>query len=196
MSTMKNICVFCGSRPGNDPLFMRAATNMGTALARAGKRLIYGGGNIGLMGALADAALAAGGEVIGVIPQALLAKEVAHANLTALHVVSDMHTRKAMMADLSDAFIALPGGIGTMEELFEVWTWGQLGLHTKPCGLLEVENYYAPLLTMLDGMVAHGLLRQTHRDMLIVGGDPAALITAIATAHPVRQAAWIGPDQT
>src|SRR6185503_14872599 len=146
---MSRLCVFCGSSPGHDPAYGAAAAQLGRVLAERGIGLVYGGGRVGLMGILADAALAAGGEVIGVIPQALLDREIGHRGLTQLRVVDSMHSRKALMGDLADGFIALPGGIGTLEELFEVWTWAQLGLHRKPCGLLDANGFYAPLVDFL-----------------------------------------------
>src|SRR4051812_1259694 len=181
---MKSICVFCGSSSGADPSFLRIAKALGHAIATSDRILVYGGAKVGLMGALADAALAAGGKVIGVLPRALVDKEVAHEDLTALHVVVSMHERKAMMADLADAFVALPGGLGTLEELFEVWTWGQLGLHEKPLGLLDAGDFFAPLLRFLDGLVAQRFVRQEHRDMLIVEEDPALLLERLARSRP------------
>src|SRR5687768_3375935 len=147
---LQRICVFCGSSTGSNPAYRHVADGLGRAIARSGRRLVYGGGNVGLMGVVADAALADGGEVTGVIPRHLVEREVAHAGLSELRVVDSMHQRKQSMADLSDAFIVLPGGLGTLEEFFEVWTWGQLGLHRKPYGLLNVAAYFDPLLTFLD----------------------------------------------
>src|SRR5512142_817811 len=160
---MKRVCVFCGSSVGVNPEYARMARRLGGALARRGMGLVYGGGGIGLMGAVADAALDAGGEVVGVIPRALQLRELAHANLTALHVVGSMHERKAKMAELSHAFVALPGGMGTLEELAEILTWAQLGLHQKPCGLLDVAGYYQPLVGFFDRAVAEGFLKPEHR---------------------------------
>ena len=162
------LCVFCGSSPGNKPEYLAAAQQLGTALAKAGIGLVYGGAQVGLMGAVADAALAAGGDVIGVIPRHLVERELAHEGLTTLHEVGSMHERKAMMADLSDGFIALPGGVGTFEELFEVWTWGQLGHHQKPCALFNAAGYYDQLIAFLDHALTEGFMRQPYRDMLIV----------------------------
>ncbi len=153
---MKSVCVFCGSNPGNDPVYAAGARAMGAEIARRGLVLVYGGGAVGLMGIVANAALEAGGEVHGVIPEALRRKEVGHHGLTRLEVVDTMHTRKARMAELSDGFVAMPGGIGTFEELFEIWTWGQLGIHTKPLGLLNIAGFYDPLAQFLD---AHGARR-------------------------------------
>jgi len=189
---MRRVCVFCGSSHGASPVYAEAARDLGRRLARRGLGLVYGGGNVGLMGEVADAALAAGGEVIGVIPYALEAREVAHSGLTELHVVDSMHERKALMADLSDGFLALPGGIGTLEEFFEVWTWGQLGLHAKPCGLLDVAGYYAPLLAFLDRTVEEGFLRPAHREVVLVDTDPEALLDRMAAFTPPRVEKWMG----
>ena len=173
------VAVFTGSHAG--PASHRAAAAaFATQLAEAGVGIVYGGGKVGLMGVVADAALAAGGEVIGVIPQSLVAREIAHAGLTALHVVDTMHERKARMAALADAFVALPGGVGTLEELFEVWTWGQLGLHAKPCGLLDVAGYYRPLLAFVDQGVAEGFIRPAQRRTRVVDDDAARLIDRLA----------------
>lgn len=182
---MKRICVFCGSSSGNDPRYLEAAQAMGRVLADRGLGLVYGGGSVGLMGAVADAALAAGAEVIGVIPRVLQIRELAHRSLTTLHVVDSMHQRKALMAELSDGFVALPGGMGTLEELSEVLTWAQLGLHARPVGLLDVAGYYRPLATFFDQAVTAGFLRPVHRGLLLVGEEPAALLDQLA--------AWRGP---
>lgn len=173
---MKRLCVFCGANAGNGPRYRDAATMLGTALARADIGLVYGGAGIGLMGAVADAARAAGGEVIGVIPQNLMEREVAHPHIKDLRVVGSMHERKALMAELSDGFIALPGGVGTLEELFEVWTWGHLGLHQKPCALLDVDGFYARLSGFIDHVDREGFLRQGVRDMLLIDEDAEKLI--------------------
>ena len=165
---MKSICVYCGSNAGQDPVFVELARNVGDSLARRGIRIVYGGGQVGLMGAVADAALKAGGEVVGIIPEFLALKEIAHLDLTELHVVKSMHARKAMMAEVSDAFITLPGGIGTMEELFEIWTWGQLGQHRHPVGLLNAGGYYDHLVSFLDVMTERGFLDPAHRGILAV----------------------------
>jgi uncharacterized protein (TIGR00730 family) len=177
---VKRICVFCGSSRGSRPAYADAARRMGTELARRGLGLVYGGGRVGLMGILADAALAAGGEVIGIIPEALLAWEVAHASLTDLQVVASMHERKARMADLSDAFIALPGGFGTLEEFCEVLTWSQLGLHRKPCGLVNVDGYYDPLLALLDHAVTERFVRPEHRALVLEATEPERLLDLLA----------------
>ncbi|MHC1700486.1 MAG: TIGR00730 family Rossman fold protein [Humidesulfovibrio sp.] len=173
---MRRVCVFLGSNPGNNPNYLAATRALGAEIARRGLATVYGGSNIGLMGELADAALAAGGEVIGIIPEALRDKELAHEGLSTLKVVSSMHERKAAMAELADGFIALPGGLGTLEELCEMLTWAQLGFHTKPCGLLDVGGYYAPLCAFLDHAVAEGFVVAAHRTMLLSDADPASLL--------------------
>lgn len=188
---MKRVCVFCGSSPGSRPVYGETAARLGRLLAGRGLGLVYGGGSVGLMGIAADAALAAGGEVIGVIPHALVVREVGHTGLSDLRVVDTMHERKALMAELSDGFLALPGGIGTLEEWFEVWTWGQLGLHGKPFGLLNVAGYYDPLLAMLDQMVGERFLRDTHRAMVLVDDDPERLLDRLAAYTPPRVEKWI-----
>lgn len=188
---MQSVCVYCGASPGADPAFADAASEVGRLLAASGRTLIFGGGRVGLMGAVADAALSAGGRVIGIIPQALLEKEVAHQGLSELRVVGSMHERKALMADLSDGFLALPGGLGTMEELFEVWTWGQLGLHTKPYALLNVRGFFDPLLAFLDQLVQQRFLRPEHRAMLLVGTDANSLLTDMAVHRPANEPRWI-----
>jgi uncharacterized protein (TIGR00730 family) len=190
------ICVFCGSRSGRLPVYREAAERFGALLAREGIGLVYGGGAIGLMGAVADAAMAEGGEVIGVIPKALDKREIAHRRITELHVVSSMHERKAMMAELSDAFVALPGGIGTLEELFEVWTWAQLGLHVKACGLLDVRGFYGGLAQFIDHVLEEGFLKPEHRDVLIVERDPVALLGRIKSFRPAATPQWISPQDT
>ncbi|MBR2512510.1 MAG: TIGR00730 family Rossman fold protein [Halomonas sp.] len=173
---MSRICVYLGSREGNSPVFCQVARTLGAALAARGHTLVYGGARIGLMGELANAALEAGGKVIGVMPDHLVEREQAHFGLTELIRVPNMHERKATMAANADAFIALPGGIGTFEELFEIWTWGYLGLHDKPMGLLDTEGFYAPLLTFLDNTVSHGFLAQTTRNMLVDAPTPIQLL--------------------
>ncbi|MEP6494343.1 MAG: TIGR00730 family Rossman fold protein [bacterium] len=177
---LRSICVFCGSSNGSSGAYLAATRALALEAARRGIRIVYGGASVGLMGALADCALAAGGEVVGVIPRTLVDREIAHRGLTDLHVVETMHERKAMMADLADAFVALPGGLGTFEELFEVWTWGYLGLHTKPYALLDVDGYYAPLIEFLDHARNEGFIRAAQRDMLAVATDPSALLDALA----------------
>jgi uncharacterized protein (TIGR00730 family) len=178
------VCVFCGSSPGRGDIYRDAAAGLGRLLAERGTGLVYGGASVGTMGVIADAALAAGGEVVGVIPQQLVDREIAHTGLTELVVVEDMHERKAMMADLSDGFIALPGGAGTLEEFFEVWTWSQLGLHSKPFGLLDVAGFYAPLAAMLDHMVDEGFLRATYRDLVARESDPVRLLDRLTSYVP------------
>jgi uncharacterized protein (TIGR00730 family) len=188
---MNSLCVFCGSSLGADPAYLAAAQALGQLLASSGRRLVYGGAAVGLMGAVADAALAAGGQVIGVLPRALVDKEIAHRGLTELRVVDSMHARKALMADLADGFIALPGGLGTLEELLEVWTWGQLGLHRKPLGLLDTAGFFAPLLAFLDQMVDRRFLRPEHRDLAVVDADPLALVDRLARHRPSTLPKWI-----
>ncbi|MBE2314931.1 TIGR00730 family Rossman fold protein [Solirubrobacter sp. CPCC 204708] len=173
---MKSVCVYCGSSAGNDPAYLEAARQLAAVLAQRGLRLVYGGASVGLMGAVADTALAHGGEVVGVIPQVLVDREVAHPGLTELHTVADMHERKARMAELSDAFVALPGGIGTLEELIEVYTWSYLGIHDKPLGLVNTNGYYDGLTTFLDHSVTEGFLRPETRAGLKVAADPETLL--------------------
>ncbi len=173
---LRSIAVFCGSSSGARPAYTVAARDLAREAVARGLRVIYGGAGVGLMAALADAVLEHGGEIIGVIPRALVDREIAHPKLTTLHVVDTMHQRKAMMAELGDAFVALPGGIGTLEELFEVWTWGQLGLHTKPYGVIDVLGYYAPLVTFLDHARDEGFVRPRQRDMLHVAPSAAELL--------------------
>ena len=178
------ICVFCGASPGKDPRYRAAAHEVGEGLARRGIGLVYGGGRVGLMGAVAEAALAAGGEVIGVIPQGLVDRELAHPGLTELHVVDTLHERKAIMADLADAFIALPGGLGTLEELAEVVSWAQLELHVKPIGLLEVGDYWTLLLAWLDMAVVEGFVAPAHRRLVTRGDSLEGLLAAFAAWQP------------
>ncbi|MBB4866610.1 uncharacterized protein (TIGR00730 family) [Pseudomonas nitritireducens] len=194
--TLRSICVFCGASPGATPIYQEAAEALGRYLAENGIQLVYGGGAVGLMGMVANAALAAGGEVIGIIPQSLKDAEVGHSGLTRLEVVDGMHARKARMAELSDAFIALPGGLGTLEELFEVWTWGQLGYHAKPLGLLEVNGFFDPLLTFLDHLVQERFVRQPHRDMLQRAASPAELVSALAAWKPLAAPKWVDRTPT
>lgn len=193
---MKSVCVFCGSSPGNDPVHAEGARAMGTEIARRGLTLVYGGGAVGLMGIVADAALAAGGEVHGVIPRALREKEVGHNGLTRLEVVETMHIRKARMAELSDGFVAMSGGIGTFEEIFEIWTWGQLGIHGKPLGFFNIAGFYDPLAAFLDNTASAGFLRQAHRDMAMTESDPAALLDKMAAYKPLAQIKWVEKDET
>ena len=187
---MKSICVYCGSSPGFVPAYRDAATSLGRTLATRKIALVYGGASVGIMGAVADAAIEAGGEAFGVIPESLMTFEVAHRGLTELIVVDSMHTRKARMADMSEAFIALPGGLGTLEELFEMLTWSQLRLHQKPVGLLNVDGFYDHLLAFLDQTVASGFVRQEHRDNLIVSDDADKLLAGLAAWSPPRIDKW------
>ncbi len=188
---IKRVLVFCGSSPGARPEYAQAAGEVGALIARRGLGLVYGGASVGLMGAVADGALAARGEVIGVIPRQLVKREIAHAGLTDLREVGTMHERKALMAELSDAVIALPGGTGTLDELFELFTWSQLGLHRMPMGLLDVAGYWQPLLAMLDHMVAERLLRSEHRETLLVDTDPAALLDTLAAYRHQAVDKWM-----
>lgn len=180
----KRVCVFCGSHEGTRPAYAAAAREVGAALARRGLGVVFGGGRIGLMGAVADAALEAGGKVTGVIPRAMVDRELAHRGVTDLCIVNSMHERKALMADLSDAFLALPGGYGTFEEFCEVLTWCQLGIHRKPCGLLNVEGYYDSLLELFDRGTRDGFIRPRHREMVVCGGDPEELIGLLLAYQP------------
>lgn len=189
------ICVFCGSSAGNQPLYLDAAQQLGTTLAKAGITLVYGGAQVGLMGAVADAALAAGGQVIGVIPGHLVERELAHTGLTELREVGSMHERKAMMADLSDGFIALPGGVGTFEELFEVWTWAQLGHHQKPCALFNAGGYYDKLIAFLDHAMNEGFMKQAYREMLIVAPDVESLMAKVKAYEAPKVAKWMDREE-
>jgi hypothetical protein len=195
MADPASVCVFCGANFGRQPAYLDTARAFGDLIARRGLRLVYGGANVGLMGALADAALAAGGEVIGVIPLALMAREIGHPGLTRLEIVADMHTRKARLAELSDAFVALPGGIGTMEEIFEVWTWGQLGFHKKPVGFLNVAGYYDSLAAFFAHAVDEAFLQEAHRDMLVVKTDGQEMLDALAAYQAPTVEKWIGRAQ-
>ena len=188
---MRRICVFCGSRPGSSPQYRAAAEEMGAELVQRNIGLVYGGGNVGLMGMIADAVLRAGGEAVGVIPENLMAREVGHNGLTKLHVVRSMHERKALMADLSDAFVALPGGFGTLEEFCEVVTWTQLGLHAKPCGILNILGYYSPLLAMFDHAVEERFLKPENRALVLAGESPTDLLQAMDEWRPVRVEKWL-----
>jgi uncharacterized protein (TIGR00730 family) len=186
--------VFCGSSKGARDTYVQAAQALGRELGRRGIELVYGGGNVGLMGVVADAVLAADGRVIGVIPEQLRARELGHRTIQDLRVVNTMHERKAMMADLADGFIALPGGIGTYEEFFEVLTWAQLGLHTKPCALLNVDGFYDPVLRLLDHAVEERFVRTAHRELIVVETDPAALMQRMARHRAPRLHKWIDKD--
>jgi uncharacterized protein (TIGR00730 family) len=189
---MKRVCVFCGSSAGSRSEYAQVAAATGEAIARRGLGLVYGGGHVGLMGIVADAALRSGGEVIGVITEALRDREVAHEDLPQLFVVRTMHERKAKMAELSDAFLVLPGGIGTMEEFFEVWTWGQLGEHRKPVGLVNVAGYFDGLIEFIGHMEVEEFLKSKHREMLIVRHTPSAVLDAFASYEPPAIGKWIG----
>ena len=195
-SVVTRIGVFCGSSVGNRPAFRQAAVELAGALARRGFGLVYGGARVGLMGVLADAMRQHGGEVIGVIPQALVDREIADASLADLRVVGSMHERKALMVELADGFIAMPGGYGTLEEFCEVLTWAQLGLHRKPCGLLDVDSYFDPLLAQFDGAVSAGFLRPENRALLLTANDPDALLDLFASYKPISVPKWITPAQT
>ena len=193
---MPRICVFAGSSPGAHPAYHEAASALGATLAAQRIGVVYGGANVGLMGALANAALSAGGEVIGIIPAALVAREIAHQGLTELRIVASMHERKAAMANLSDAFIALPGGLGTLEELFEVLTWAQLGLHRKPAGLLNVNGYFDGLLGFLDHAVTERFLKAQQRAMLVVSPTVDDLLEQLHDCHPPHVDKWIDRAET
>jgi uncharacterized protein (TIGR00730 family) len=184
---MKNICIYCGSAAGNNPEYIATARRLGRSLVDRGLGLVYGGGRVGLMGVVADAVLAAGGRVVGVIPEALATKEVAHDGLTELHVVADMHQRKALMARRADAFLTLPGGIGTFEEFFETLSWAALKLHHKPMGVLNVGGYFAPLLALLDHAVAERFLRPEILDLLVVSSDQDAILAELARRTPAHR---------
>lgn len=191
MSEIRRLAVFCGSNPGARPDYVAAARALGKLLCERGIGIVYGGSNVGLMAALADTMLDELGDIIGVIPRMLVQREVANTALTDLRIVESMHERKAMMAELADGFVALPGGIGTLEEFFEIWTWGQLGMHQKPCGLLNVAGYFDPLLEFLDRAVAEKFVRDVHRGMVVVEGDPAKLLARFEAYEPPRVVKWI-----
>jgi uncharacterized protein (TIGR00730 family) len=191
---MKRICVFCGSSQGSHPEYRAVAEEMGAELVRRKIGLVYGGGKVGLMGLLADAVLRAAGEVIGVIPEHIMSREIGHKGLTKLHVVHSMHERKALMADLSDAFIAMPGGFGTLEEFCEVLTWAQLGLHAKPCGILNVLGYYLPLLAMFDHAVQERFLKTENRGLVLARESPADLLQALEEWRPPHVEKWLSRE--
>ena len=193
---MKRVCVFCGSSSGRRAEYEYAARAMGEALVERGLELVYGGGNVGLMGVIADTVMRAGGRVIGVIPQALADREIANIGVTDLRVVDSMHTRKAMMADLADAFVAMPGGVGTFEEFFEAVTWTQLGVHRKPCGLLNVEDFYTPLANFIDHAVDEGFLKAVHRRAIVVSDDPDELLDLLSEVELPDVPKWIRRDET
>jgi len=188
---LRTVCVFCGSSTPPDPRYHDVARALGTLLAQRGIGLVYGGGSLGLMGELADAALASGGRVTGVIPVGLFSREIGHTGLSELREVGSMHERKQLMYDLSDAFIAMPGGLGTLEELAEVATWSQLGLHSKPIALLDVDAFWEPLVTLLDRMVSVGLLKQTNRDLIQRAHSPEDALAVLASAEPSHAEKWI-----
>jgi uncharacterized protein (TIGR00730 family) len=193
---VKRVCVFCGSSAGTNAAYQNVARALGVTLARRGLGLVFGGGSIGLMGILATAMLQAGGEVIGVIPRALMAKEIAHAGVTDMRVVGSMHERKALMVELADAFVALPGGYGTLEEFCEVLTWAQLGLHRKPCGLLNVNGYYNLFSAQLDHFVTEGFLTALNRSLVLEHHDPEQLLHLLATFRPPIVQQWMGRSET
>jgi uncharacterized protein (TIGR00730 family) len=193
---LSSVCVFCGSNGGADPAYLAAAEAVGAGLAQRGIRVVYGGGRVGLMGALADSARAAGGEVVGVMPQALVDREIGHTGIDDLRVVATMHERKALMVELADAFVALPGGIGTLEELFEVYTWAQLGIHAKPLALLDVAGYYEPLAAFLDHAVEQQFLRADMRGVLAVADSVEAVLDAFERWRPPATHKWIDLDET
>ena len=193
-SGFRRLCVFCGSSKGAREIYVQAAQQVGLELARRGIELVYGGGNVGLMGVLADAVLAAGGRVTGVIPEQLMARELGHTGVQDLRIVKTMHERKALMAELADGFIAMPGGIGTYEEFFEVLTWAQLGLHAKPCALLNVDDFYNPVLRLLDHAVEERFVRASHRDLIVVETVPARLLDRMAQHHAPHLHKWIDKD--
>jgi uncharacterized protein (TIGR00730 family) len=195
--TIGRICVYCGSRPGNRPEYLDTARRLGSLLAARGIGLVYGGASVGVMGAVADAVLKAGGEVIGVIPQGLVRREIAHDHLTELRIVKDMHERKALMADLSDAMVALPGGYGTFEELFETITWSQLGIHRKAIGLLNVRGFYDGLLALVDHAIDEGFVPPEHRGLIVEAAEPDVLLDLVAGYKPPPPIVkWLRPDET
>jgi uncharacterized protein (TIGR00730 family) len=191
VTEIRRLAVFCGSNPGARPEYVEATRSFGRLLASRGIGIVYGGSNVGLMQALADAMLDDLGDIIGVIPRVLVEREVANKALTDLRIVDSMHERKAMMAELADGFVALPGGIGTLEEFFEIWTWAQLGMHDKPCGLLNVAGYFDPLLQFLDRAVAEKFVREVHRAMVVVESDPSKLLARFQAYEPPRVVKWI-----
>jgi uncharacterized protein (TIGR00730 family) len=188
---MKRLCVYCGSRPGSQPAYTEAAKNLARALVNRKIEVVYGGASVGTMGVLANTVLAEGGHVIGIIPQAVLGREVVHRGLSELRVVTSMHERKALMAELSDGFIALPGGLGTLDEVFEILTWGQLGLHQKPCGLLNIRDYYRGLVDFLDHAVSERFITEVHRAMLLVEEEPERLLDHFERYKAPAMAKWV-----
>ncbi len=192
---IRRVCVFCGSRTGKHPEFVEAARAVGTGLAERGWELVYGGGSVGLMGAVADAVLAAGGRVIGVIPEFLATRELLHTGVTDMRVVDSMHTRKALMCELSDAFVGLPGGYGTFEELFEMVTWAQLGLHAKPVGLLDTRRFYSPFAALVRHAVDEGFIKTEQKALIVVDDDPQRLLDQLPTHSVPFSRKWLEPDQ-
>lgn len=191
MSPVRRVCVFCGSNSGRNAAYSAAAGALGESIAKQGATLVYGGGRVGLMGVVADAVLGLGGRVVGVIPSAIATDEVAHPDLTELHVVGSMHERKALMADLAQGFVALPGGFGTLDELCEILTWAQLGMHRKPVSLLNIEGYFDPLLAFLDQAVSDGFVRPSHRRLLIEGRDPSRLLQVLSRSKAPVVSKWL-----
>jgi len=196
MNRIKNLCIYCGSRAGRLDSYADAARALAESLVKRDIGLVYGGASVGIMGIVADHVLQLGGRAVGVIPESLMRREIAHDRLTELHVTPSMHARKMLMAELSDGFIALPGGIGTLEEIFEIWTWAQLGLHQKPCGLLNVEGYYDPLRHFLDHTVAEQFVQPDIRAMLIVESEPEALLERFIAYQAPRKRQWVEKDET
>ncbi|WP_445371769.1 TIGR00730 family Rossman fold protein [Methylomonas sp. HW2-6] len=196
MAAIRSICVYCGSSPGRSEIYAAGARRLAEALVERDLRLVYGGAGIGVMGVVADRVLELGGRVVGVIPQALATKEVAHPDLTELHVTASMHERKMRMAELADGFIALPGGIGTLEELFEIWTWAQLGFHDKPCGVLNIGGYYDTLIRFLDHVTAEQFVKPQQRAMLMVEAEPSALLDRYAGYRAPAVEHWLDRSQT
>lgn len=195
VSVIKRLCVFCGSSPGKNPAYAAVATAFGKLLAQRGITLVYGGGGTGLMGVVADAVLAARGQVVGVIPFALRTKELAHAGVTEMHVVATMHERKSLMADLADCFVALPGGIGTLDEFCEIFTWLQLGIHHKPCGILNVGGYFDGFVSFLDHAVEEGFIKPEFRRPLLISSDPSQMLDLCTGWMPPETMRWVTPSQ-
>jgi uncharacterized protein (TIGR00730 family) len=193
---MRRVCVFCGSTAGEDTRYLEAADRFGQILAREGIELVYGGSRVGIMGRLAAATLQAGGQVIGIIPGAVMNREVAHQELTELRVVRSLHERKSEMAELSDAFVALPGGLGTLEAFCELLTWAQLGLHQKPCAILDVGGYFQPLVAFFDHMTREGFMAKAHREMVLVESDPEVLLERLREYRPAETPRWIEVGET
>ncbi len=193
---MNRICVFCGSKTGSEPLFLEMAIRLGQVLAERGLDLVYGGASIGLMGAVADSVIAGGGKVVGVIPEAMSSKEVAHDGLTEMHVVSSMHERKSMMARLADAFVALPGGFGSFEELLEMITWAQLGIHRKPVGILNVSGYYDPLIQLFERAIEEGFIKPRNRQLFVIEREPDRLLQTLVAHRLPEVKRWITERET